>query len=76
MPWEPGTLLGLRDTTNPFGKYLGVSLFVMLEHPEQQELVIVLTPICTRAAIPAIYLTLIQDVTPVPPGPTPSGGKG
>jgi hypothetical protein len=30
MSWEPGTLLGLQDPTQPFGKYPGGSLFVAL----------------------------------------------
>ncbi len=32
MRWGPGTLLGLQDTTKPYGKYPGASLFVMLEN--------------------------------------------
>lgn len=62
MGWEPGTLLGLQDTAKPFGKYPGGSLFVMLEHSEVfTGLVVVLTPIGTKAAIPAGYLVRVED---------------
>jgi hypothetical protein len=74
MPWEPGTLLGLQDTTKPYGKYPGASLFVMLEN-DKTALggVIVLTPHGTRALIPRGYLVPVGGMTPVPPGPTPPG---
>jgi len=77
MPWEPGTLLGLQDTTKPFGKYPGASLFVMLRN-DRSALggVIVLTPHGTKALIPRGYLMPMPGATPVPPGPTQPGGKG
>lgn len=76
MPWEPGTLLGLLDPTQPFGKYPGGSLFVALRADRITAGVIVLTPHGTQALIPPGYLVSIQGVTPVPPGTIPSGGKG
>ena len=77
MYWEPGTLLGLQDSTKPFGKYPGASLFVMLEN-DKSALggVIVLTPHGTKALIPKCYLMPMPGATPVPPGPTQPGGKG
>jgi hypothetical protein len=76
MPWEPGTLLGLQDSTKPFGKYPGASLFVMLENDKITAGVIVLTPHGTKALIPKCYLMPMPGATPVPPGPTPHGGGG
>jgi len=76
MSWEPGTLLGLQDTTQPFGKYPGGSLFVMLRNDSGTAGVIVLTPHGTQALIPRGYLVAIRGVTPVTSGPTPDGGKG
>lgn len=76
MPWQPGTLLGLQDTTRPFGKYPGGSLFVMLRNDVHTAGVIVLTPHGTQALIPRGYLVAIRGVTPVTSGPTPAGGKG
>ena len=76
MSWEPGTLLGLQDTTQPFGKYPGGSLFVMLRNDSITAGVIVLTPHGTQALIPRGYLVAIRGVTPVTSGLTPSGGKG
>ena len=52
MPWEPGTLLGLLDPTQPFGKYPGGSLFVALRADRITAGVIVLTPHGTQAPIP------------------------
>jgi|LauGreDrversion4_2_1035121.scaffolds.fasta_scaffold109460_2 hypothetical protein len=77
MRWGPGTLLGLQDTTKPYGKYPGASLFVMLEN-DKSALggVIVLTPHGTKALIPQCYLVPVGGATPVPPGPTPHGGGG
>jgi len=76
MLWEPGTLLGLLDTTQPFGKYPGGSLFVALWADRITAGVIVLTPGGTRALIQPGYLVAIRGVTGGPPGPTPAGGKG
>lgn len=59
MGWEPGTLLGLQDTTQPFGKYPGASLFVMLRRDTSTAGVIVLTPLGTQALIPPGYLVRI-----------------
>ena len=56
MVWKPGTLLGLRDTTQPFGKYPGASLFVMLYNCSITAGVCVLTPHGTKAIIPVGYL--------------------
>lgn len=56
MVWEPGTLLGLQDTTQAFGKYPGASLFVMLRRDTITAGVIVLTPDGNQALIPAVYL--------------------
>ncbi len=74
MRWGPGTLLGLQDTTKPYGKYPGASLFVMLEN-DKTALggVIVLAPHGTRALIPRGYLVPVGGMTPVPPGPIPPG---
>lgn len=58
MGWEPGTLLGLQDTTQPFGKYPGASLFVMLRSDGTAG-VIVLTPYGTQALIPRGYLVRV-----------------
>jgi len=76
MGWEPGTLLGLQDTTQPFGKYPGGSLFVMLRNDSGTAGVIVLTPHGTQALIPRGYLVAIRGVTPVTSGPTQPGCKG
>ena len=76
MPWEPGTLLGLQDTTQPFGKYPGGSLFVMLRNDGITAGVIVLTPHGTQALIPRGYLVSIQGATPVTLVPPPPGGGG
>ena len=76
MRWEPGTLLGLQDTTKPFGQYPGASLFVMLRNDKVFGGVIVLTPHGTQALIPQCYLVPVGGVTPVPPGPTPYRGGG
>lgn len=73
MPWEPGTLLGLQDTTQPYGKYPGASLFVMLRSDKITAGVIVLTPEGTQALIPRGYLVPVGRAPPVPPGPTPVG---
>lgn len=65
MPWEPGTLLGLRDTTVPFGKYPGASLFVLLGTSAVSPLTaVVITPHGTRAAIPWQYLVPVQHGVP------------
>lgn len=77
MPWEPGTLLGLQDTTQPFGKYPGGSLFVMLERSEVfPGSAIVLTPRGTLALIPRGYLVPMRNPTPVTLEPLPPGGGG
>jgi len=76
MLWQPGTLLGLLDPSQPLGKYPGGSLFVMLRMGNILGGVIVLTPGGTLALVPPQYLVAIRGVTPVPPGPTPAGGKG
>lgn len=60
MPWEPGTLLGLRDTTGSFGKYPGDSVFVLLGIGATTGTAVVLTPHGTRAAIPWQYLVPVQ----------------
>jgi len=54
----------------------GGSLFVMLRMGNILGGVIVLTPGGTLALVPPQYLVAIRGVTPVPPGPTPAGGKG
>jgi hypothetical protein len=59
MGWEPGTLLGLQDTTQPYGKYPGASLFVMLRDDKITAGVIVLTPHGTQALIPRGYLVRV-----------------
>ena len=76
MPWEPGTLLGLLDPSQPFGKYPGGSLFVALWADRITAGVIVLTPGGTLALVPPQYLVSIQGVTSVTSGPIPAGGKG
>ena len=76
MPWEPGTLLGLLDPSQPFGKYPGGSLFVALWADRITAGVIVLTPGGTLALVPPQYLVAIRGVTGMPPGPTPAGGNG
>jgi len=76
MGWEPGTLLGLQDTTQPFGKYPGGSLFVMLRNDSGTAGVIVLTPHGTKALIPQCYLMPMPGATPVTSGPTQPGCKG
>ena len=60
MPWEPGTLLGLLDPTQPFGKYPGASLFVMLENDRITAGVIVMAPDGRKALIPRGYLVPVQ----------------
>ena len=76
MGWEPGTLLGLQDTTQPFGKYPGGSLFVMLRPDGVTAGVIVLTPHGTQALIPRGYLVPVRNPTPVTLEPIPPGGEG
>lgn len=66
MPWQPGTLLGLQNTTQSFGKYPGDSLFVMLEPDRITAGVIVLTPHGTKALIPPGYLVRVEDRPLVP----------
>ena len=61
MPWPPPALLGFRDTTRPFGKYPGDSVFVMLGlctitgHP------ILLGSDGRKAIIPAYYLVPMPE---------------
>ena len=61
MGWEPGTLLGLQDPTESYGKYPGDSVFVMLRPDGITAGVIVLTPHGTQALIPPGYLVQVQD---------------
>ena len=61
MPWVPGTLLGLRDVTESYGKYPGDSVFVMLRNDGVTAGVIVLTPHGTQALIPPGYLVRMDD---------------
>lgn len=61
MSWEPGTLLGLQDTTESYGKYPGDSVFVMLRSDKYTAGVIVLTPDSTQALIPRGYLVRVED---------------
>lgn len=61
MSWEPGTLLGLQDTTESYGKYPGDSVFVMLRPDKYTAGVIVLTPEGTQALIPRGYLVRVED---------------
>lgn len=61
MTWQPGTLLGLQDTTQPYGKYPGDSVFVMLRRDGGTSGVIVLTPHGTQALVPPGYLVRVED---------------
>lgn len=56
MPWQPGTLLGLCDPTQPFGRFPGDTLFLTLGIDRWTGGVIVLTPDGHKATIPACYL--------------------
>ena len=76
MPWVPGTLLGLREVTESYGKYPGDSVFVMLRNDGVTAGVIVLTPHGTQALIPRGYLVSIQGATPVTLVSPPPGGGG
>lgn len=68
MPWAPGTLLGLRDVTQSYGKYPGDSVFVMLRPDGVTAGVIVLTPHGTQALIPPGYLIRVEDRHLLPRG--------
>jgi hypothetical protein len=68
MSWEPGTLLGLRDTTQSYGKYPGDSVFVMLRSDRNTAGVIVLTPHGAQALIPPGYLVRVEDRHLIPGG--------
>ena len=68
MSWEPGTLLGLRDTTQSYGKYPGDSVFVMLRNDGVFAGVIVLTPHGNQALIPPGYLVRVEDRHLIPDG--------
>lgn len=68
MPWAPGTLLGLRDVTQSYGKYPGDSVFVMLRPDKYTAGVIVLTPDSTQALIPRGYLVRVEDRHLLPRG--------
>ena len=61
MPWEPGTLLGLQDESQSYGKYPGDSVFVMLRSDRNTAGVIVLTSHGTQALIPPGYLVRMDD---------------
>jgi hypothetical protein len=61
MSWAPGTLLGLQNTTQPYGKYPGDSVFVMLRRDGATSGVIVLTPHGTQALVPPGYLVRVED---------------
>jgi hypothetical protein len=73
MGWEPGTLLGLQDTTESYGKYPGDSVFVMLRADKHTAGVIVLTPESTQALIPRGYLRPLQDGPQEATGAHPTG---
>ena len=56
MPWGPGTLLGLRDTTRSLGRYPRDSVFVVLGLSTITGHPILLGSDGRRAIIPAYYL--------------------
>ena len=63
--WARGTLLGLQDTTKPYGRFPGASVFIMLRLDSITNQPVVLTPDGQRALIPYHYL--VPLVPPVPP---------
>jgi len=73
MGWEPGTLLGLQDPTESYGKYPGDSVFVMLRPDKWTAGVIVLTPDGTQALVPREYLVPLQDGPQEAAGAHPAG---
>lgn len=66
--WPRGTLLGLQDTTKPYGRFPGASVFIMLRLDPITSQPVVLTPDGQRALIPHYYLVPVE-----PPSP-PAGG--
>ena len=56
MPWAPGTLLGLQNTTRPFGRFPGDSVFIMLGMDPITTSPILLSGDGRKTIIPAVYL--------------------
>lgn len=74
MPWGPGTLLGLRNTTRSLGRYPGDSVFVMLGVCTITGGPILLGSDGRKAIIPAYYLVPMPEGAQPAAGAHPAGG--